>query len=88
MINHGPVWELLRYPEVTLRQQVPLQVCMNLNLSTSELHFVFQISQPPNIAQKWFFMQNLQMDLNFSEEFFSFLRIRFSPELPYDFVGM
>ena len=38
---------------------------MNLNLSTSEPYFVFQISQPPNLAQIWFCIQNLHMDLSF-----------------------
>ena len=32
-----------------------------MNLSISEPHFVLQISQPPNIAQKWFCIQNLHM---------------------------
>ena len=41
---------------------------MNINLSPSEPHFIFQISQPPNIGQKWFCIQNLQMDLSFQEE--------------------
>ena len=41
---------------------------INLNLSTSEPHFVFQISLLPNIAQKWFCMQNLHMDLSFQEK--------------------
>ena len=31
-----------------------LQVSMNMNLSISEPNFVLQISQSPNIAQKWF----------------------------------
>ena len=41
---------------------------INLNLSTFEPHFVFQISLLPNIAQKWFCMQNLRMDLSLKEE--------------------
>ena len=41
---------------------------INLNLSTFEPHFVFQISLLPNIAQKWFCMQNLRMDLSFQEK--------------------
>ena len=41
---------------------------MNINLSPSEPHFIFQISQPPNIGQKWFCIQNLQMDLSFQEK--------------------
>ena len=38
---------------------------MNMNLSYLELHFVLQISQPPNIAQIWFCIQNVHMDLSF-----------------------
>ena len=38
---------------------------INLDLLTSEPHFVFQISFLPNIAQKWFCMQNLRMDISF-----------------------
>ena len=41
---------------------------INLDLLTSEPHFVFQISFLPNIAQKWFCMQNLRMDLSFQEK--------------------
>ena len=41
---------------------------MNMNLCISEPHFVLQISQPPNIAQKWFFTQNLHMGLSFQKK--------------------
>ena len=41
---------------------------INLDLFTSEPHFVFQISFLPNIAQKWFCMQNLRSDLSFQEK--------------------
>ena len=41
---------------------------MNINLSTSEPPFVFQISQSSNIGQKWFCIQNLQMDFSFQEK--------------------
>ena len=37
---------------------------MKMNLCISEPHFVLQISQPPNIAQKWFCIQILRMDLS------------------------
>ena len=47
--------------------QVLLRVSIKLNLSTSEPPFVFQISQPTNIAQKWFCMENLRMDLSKQE---------------------
>ena len=40
----------------------------NLNLSVSENYFVSQISQPPKVAEKWFCIQNLRMDLSFQEK--------------------
>ena len=54
--------------KATLRSQVTVQDSMNMNLSTSEPNFGFQISQPPNIGQKWVCIQNLQMDLSFQEK--------------------
>ena len=33
-----------------------------------ESYFVLQISQPPKIAEKWFCIQNLHMDLSFQEK--------------------
>ena len=39
-----------------------------MKLSALEPHFVFQISQPPNIVQKWICILNLQMDLSFQEK--------------------
>ena len=33
-----------------------------------ESYFVLQISQPPKIAQKWFRIQNLHMNLIFQEK--------------------
>ena len=41
---------------------------MNIDLSTSEPPFVFQISQSSNIGQKWVCIQNLQMDFSFQEK--------------------
>ena len=41
------------------------QTSMNMNLSVSELYFVLQISQPPRIAEKQFYIQHLHMDLSF-----------------------
>jgi len=41
---------------------------MNMKLSALEPHFVFQISQPPNIGQKWFCILDLRMDLSFQEK--------------------
>ena len=67
-INHWPVWDLLGYPEATLRLQVQLSANINLNLSISQPYFVFQISKPPNIILKWFCIQNLQIDLRFQEK--------------------
>ena len=47
---------------------MPLQASMNITLFTSETHIVSQISQLPEITQKWFFIQNLRMDLSFQEK--------------------
>ena len=33
-----------------------------------ESHFVLQISRPPTIAQKWFCIKNLRMELSFQEK--------------------
>ena len=41
---------------------------MNMNMCISEPHFVLQISQRPNIAQKWFCTQNLNMRLSFQKK--------------------
>ena len=41
---------------------------MNMNLSTLEPHFVLQISQSANIAEKWFCIQNFHMDLSFQKK--------------------
>ena len=46
-----------------------LQVITNMIVSASEFHFGFQISQPPNITQKWFCIQNLHMDLRSKKQF-------------------
>ena len=46
----------------------PFQVIPNMTLSISEPHFAWQIFQPPNIAQKWFCIQSLHMDLGFQKE--------------------
>ena len=37
-INQGPVWDLLGYPEATLRPQVQMSPSINLNLSISQFH--------------------------------------------------
>ena len=37
-------------------------------VSVSESDFGLQISQPPNITQKWFCIQNLHMDLSFQKK--------------------
>ena len=68
-INQGPVWGFFGgFAEANLRPQVLLRDSMNMNLSTSEPHFVFQISQPPNIGQKWFCISDLQINLSFWEK--------------------
>ena len=41
---------------------------MNMNFFDSEIHFVSQISQPRGIAQKWFCIQYLRMDLSFQQK--------------------
>ena len=46
----------------------PLLAIPNMTLTISEPHFVFQISKPPNIAQKWFCIQSLHMDLSFQKK--------------------
>ena len=46
----------------------PLQIIPDMTLSISESYFVLQISQSPNIAQKWFCIQNLHMDLSFQKK--------------------
>ena len=43
----------------------PFQVIPNMTFSISEPHFVLQISQPPNIAQKRFCTQNLHIWVSF-----------------------
>ena len=67
-VNLGPFWDLLGYPEATLRTLVLLRANMSLNLLTSQPHFVSQIYLPPNITQKWFYIQNLQRGLSFQEK--------------------
>ena len=46
----------------------PLQVSMNMYFSMPETNFVLQISQPPEITQNWFCIQNLHMDLSFQKK--------------------
>ena len=41
---------------------------MSINWSVPEPHFVLWISRPPLIAQKWFCIQNVRMDLSFQEK--------------------
>ena len=50
-INQDQSWACLGPFGVSLRRQVLLHASIDLTLSTSEPNFVFQISQPPNIAQ-------------------------------------
>ena len=54
--------------KATLVQWGPLQVSMNMYFSEPESHFVFQISRPSKIAQNWFCIQNLHMDLSFQKK--------------------
>ena len=64
-VNQGPIKDQLGCPEASQRLQVPLQASMNINLFTSETHIVSQISQLPEITQKWFWIQNFPMNLSF-----------------------
>ena len=41
---------------------------INMNLSVSKTHFASQISRPHQIAQNWFCIQNLGLDLSFQEK--------------------
>ena len=50
--------------KATRRLWGPLQVSMNMYLSISEPGFVLQITQPPKIAQNWFCIQNLHINLS------------------------
>ena len=54
--------------EANLALLRPFQVIPNMTFSISEPHFVLQISQPPIIAQKWFCIQNLHMDISFQQK--------------------
>ena len=47
--RHGEKGQL----EANLALQRPLQVITNMIMAVSESHFGLQISQPPNITQKW-----------------------------------
>ena len=66
--NQWPVFDILGYNEAALTQQALLLASMNLNMSASGPHSVFQISQPPDIAQKWFCIQNLEIDISFQKK--------------------
>ena len=68
MVNQGPIKDQLGCPEASQRLQVPLQASMNINLFTSETPIVSQISQPPEIIQKWFCIHNLPMNLSFQRK--------------------
>ena len=54
--------------QAILKPQVHMRTIINLNLSISDPHFVCQISQPPNMAQKGFCIQISQMDLSFKKK--------------------
>ena len=64
-VNQGPIKDQLGCPEALWRLQVPLQASMNINLFTSETNIVSQISQLPEITQKWFYIQTLPMNLSY-----------------------
>ena len=64
----GSIRSLLGSPEESVRLQMPLRVSKNLDLSTSEPHLFFQISQLIHIAETIFCIQTLRMDLSFQEK--------------------
>ena len=63
-----PVWSQSGNLKTTLVLCGQLQVSLNMYLSFPELRFVLWISQPLNIAQSWFCIQNLHMDLSFQKK--------------------
>ena len=63
-----PVKGQLGYLKAILVLWETLQISMNMNLSILEPDFVLYISQPPYIAQKWFCIQKLLMDLSFQRK--------------------
>ena len=64
----GYYWATQGHLKAPLRLWGPIYVSMNMYLSISEHSFVVQISQPPKIAQNWFCIQNLHMDLSFQKK--------------------
>ena len=68
MVHQWPVWDLLGYPEATVRLQMPLWASMNFDLSTSEPHLVFPNISANFIAQKRYCIQKMCMDLSIQEE--------------------
>ena len=46
----------------------PIWDSKNMQLSVSEPYFALLISWSPKIAQKWFCIQNLRLDLSFQEK--------------------
>ena len=65
-----------RHLEAKLALLKPLLVIPNMPLSILEPNVVLRISQSLNIAQKWFCIKNLHMDLSFQKKKNS-LEIRF-----------
>ena len=53
--------------KATLMLLGPPQASVNMYLYISEPSFNLQISQPPEIAQNWFCIQNLHMDPSFQK---------------------
>ena len=62
MVNQGAVKDHLAF------RRLQVNISMNISFSTSEAHFVSQISQPPERTQNWYCIQNLPMDLSFQGE--------------------
>ena len=64
----GLVWGQLGYLGPSYGVFRSLWGSMNMNWCVSGLHFVSLSCPPPNIAQKWFCIQTLRMDLSFQEK--------------------
>ena len=60
-----PVGATLRPLRDTSGLSGTIPVSMNMIFIDSVIHFVLQISQPREIAQKWFCIQYVRMDLSF-----------------------
>ena len=70
LVSQGVSWPLRGlsgHLKATLMLWGPPQASVNMYLYISEPGFNLQISQPPEIAQNWFCIQNLHMDPSFQK---------------------